>query len=261
MSKKLLKQKICLITGAGGGIGKVIAERFAEENAIVYANDRSIVNIDQWAVELSEKSNTPIIPIYFDLTNSEAVKQAIMRIKKEQGRIDVLINNAGLVINEQFGMVSKEEIKEIFEVNVFGLFDLMQFVARIMLRQKSGSIVNISSVVGVQGSKGQTAYSASKGAVISLTKSAAKELAPYQVRVNSVAPGMTETDRIQVSIKEKFKDTVPEIGMGRLASPADIADACLYFASDLSKFTTGQILVVGGGADTISRDFYDIKYK
>ena len=247
MMTKLLENKICLITGAARGIGQAIAERFAGEGAIVYANDLREGEMDEWAKACSEKYNTRVIPVYFDLTDTEAVKQAVMRVKKEQGRIDVLINNAGIVSNEPFGMVSKEKMREMFEVNIFGLLDLTQFVARIMMKQKSGSIVNISSIVGVQGSKGQIAYSASKGAVIAFTKSAAKELAPYQVRVNSVAPGMTKTERIQTTIKEQYKGIVPEIGMGRLASTLDIANACLYFASDLSEFTTGQILVVGGG--------------
>ena len=247
MSAKQLSEKVCLITGTAKGIGKVIAELFAKEGAIVYANARSESSIEQWAAELSQKNDTQVIPTYFDLTDSDAVKQAVMRIKKEQGKIDVLVNNAGIVSNEALGMISKEKTREMFEVNVFGLLDLTQLVARIMLRQKSGSIINISSIVGVLGSKGQVAYSASKGAIIALTKSAAKELAPYQVRVNSVAPGMTDTERIQATVKEQYKGIVPEIGMGRLASPMDIAGACLYFASDLSEFTTGQILTVGGG--------------
>ena len=116
-----------------------------------------------------------------------------------------------------------------------------------MKRQKQGSIINISSAVGVEGSRGQIAYSASKGAVISITKSMAKELAHDNIRVNAVAPGMIHTERLEVTIKEEYNGHIPEIGMGRLGTPEEVAGACLYLASDLSTYTTGQILEIGGG--------------
>ena len=148
-----------------------------------------------------------------------------------------------------------------FDVNVFGLMELSQLVAvKLMKGKKKGSIVNIASIVGVEGSRGQVAYSASKGAVISLTKSMAKELAPDNIRVNAVAPGMIETERLKVAIKEEYKGKIPEIGMGRLGKPDEIAQACLYFASDMSTYTTGQILTVGGGNGTQARFFYDIRF-
>ncbi len=248
MSTELLLSKICLVTGASRGIGAAIAERFAREGAVVYANARTPGSIDAWADELSQKYGTRVLPLYFDLTDADAMKLAVLQIKKNDGKIDVLVNNAGMVSNQLLGMVSRENTRAMLETNVVALLDLLQLVAtRFMMKQKSGSIINISSIVGVEGSKGQVAYSASKGAVIALTKSAAKELAPYQIRVNSVAPGMTDTERIQVTIKEQYKGMTPEIGMGRLATPLDIANACLYFASDLSAYTTGQILTVAGG--------------
>lgn len=245
---KRLENKVCLITGTSRGIGKQIAEVFASESAFVYAHARKEGSIDSWCRQMQQEYSTHMIPLYFDLTDSAGIKAAASKIRKEAGRIDVLVNNAGMVTNELIGMIDIKTMKEMFDVNVFGLTELMQLVTtKFMIRQKSGSIINISSIVGVEGSRGQAAYSASKGAVISLTKSAAKELAPYQIRVNSVAPGITDTERIQGTIKEIYKGKLPEIGMGRLASTNDIAQACLYLASEESAYVTGQILTVAGG--------------
>ncbi len=155
-----------------------------------------------------------------------------------------------------------DKTREMFEVNVFGMMELTQIVAtRFMMKQKSGSIINMASVVGVEGSRGQIAYSASKGAVISMTKSMSKELAPYNIRVNAIAPGMIQTERLNVTMKDAYKDKAPAIGMGRLGNPQEVADGCLYFAADLSAYTTGQILVIGGGYDTSTRSLFDIEFK
>lgn len=203
--------------------------------------------LEEWAVQVNEGTAGRIIPIYFDVTSTEEIKKAVMRLKKEQGTVDVLVNNAGMVTNELLGMISKDTVRAMFETNVFGLLELTQYIStKFMMKQKSGSIINIASVVGVEGSKGQIAYSASKGAVVAMTKSMAKELAAYDVRVNAVAPGMIETDRIKTTIEEKYKDKIPEIGMGRLGTALEVADACLYFASEQAGYTTGQVLVVSG---------------
>lgn len=245
---KRLENKVCLITGTSRGIGKQIAEVFASEGGFIYAHARKEGSIDSWCRQMQQEYDVQMVPLYFDLKDSVGIKGAACQIKKATGRIDVLVNNAGLVTNELIGMINIKTMKEMFDVNVFGLTELMQLVAtKFMIRQKGGSIINISSMVGVEGSRGQVAYSASKGAVISLTKSAAKELAPYQIRVNSVAPGITDTERIQGTIKEIYKGKLPEIGMERLASTNDIAQACLYLASDESAYVTGQILTVAGG--------------
>lgn len=242
-----LKGKICLITGTSRGIGQATAERFAKEGAIVYANARAEGCLSDWVEEINANAEGQIVPIYFDLVRTEEIKQAAMKIKKEQGKVDVLVNNAGMVTNELLGMISRDKTREMFEVNVLGLLDLTQLiVSRFMMRQKRGSVINMASMVGLEGSKGQIAYSASKGAVISLTKSMAKELAPHNIRVNAIAPGMIGTDRLQDTIKEAYKENIPPIGMGRLGTTEEIAEACMYFASDISGYTTGQILAVGG---------------
>ena len=244
----MLTEKICLVTGTSKGIGRCIAERFAQEGATVYASARTEGCLEEWADQINSYGKGKIIPIYFDMKDSAGIRQAVMGLKKEAGRVDVLVNNAGMVTNENLGMISMEKTREMFETNVFGLLELTQFIAtRFMMKQKSGSIINIASIVGVEGSRGQVAYSASKGAVIALTKSMAKELAPMQIRVNAVAPGMIATDRLKVTIKDVYKDHVPPIGMGRLGMPEEVANGCLYFASDAASYTTGQILVIGGG--------------
>lgn len=258
----ILKEKVCLITGTSRGIGQKIAEKFAGEGGIVYASARSEGCLEEWAESINAKVSGKIYPIYFDMTSSEGIRQTVMRLKKEQGRVDALVNNAGMVNNEMLGMISMEKTREMFAVNVFGLLELTQLIAtRFMVKQKSGSIVNIASIVGVEGSRGQAAYSASKGAVIALTKSLAKELAPNNVRVNAVAPSMVATDRLKVTIKDVYKEHVPPIGMGRLGTPEEVADACLYFASEQSSYTTGQILVVSGGYNTQSRALFDIDFE
>lgn len=244
----MLSEKVCLVTGTSRGIGQKIAEKFAQAGGLVYASARSAGCLEEWAESVNAEVPGKIYPIYFDMINSEGIRQAVMRLKKEQGRVDVLVNNAGMVTNETLGMISMEKTKEMFAVNVFGLLELTQLIAtRFMVKQKSGSIVNIASIVGVEGSSGQVAYSASKGAVIALTKSMSRELAPHNVRVNAVAPGMIATDRLKATIKDAYKDHIPPIGMGRLGTPEEVAGACLYFAAEQSCYTTGQILEVAGG--------------
>ncbi|PKM94542.1 MAG: 3-oxoacyl-ACP reductase [Firmicutes bacterium HGW-Firmicutes-1] len=245
-NSRLLEGKVCLITGTSRGIGRSIAEQFAKEGAIVYANARGNGSIDEWAKENSERYHTVVVPLYFDITDTAASKEAVMKIKQEQGHIDVLVNNAAVEIGELIGMISHESMMKMFEVNVYALINLLQFVARIMSNQTGGSIINISSVVGLRGNRGQLVYSATKGAVIALTKSAAKELAPKNIRVNSVAPGLTDTDMVREFDREHLKERISNIGMGRLAKPEDIAGACVFLASDLSEYISGQILGVDG---------------
>jgi 3-oxoacyl-[acyl-carrier protein] reductase len=245
---EILEGKVCLVTGSNRGIGKAIVERYAEEGAIVFANARKEGSLDDWAQEHLEKFQTTIIPLYFDITDAVACKNAIMKIKSDYGRIDILVNNAGMVTYELLPMINFNDLRTMFEVNVIAMIKLVQLASRVMTRQKSGSIINMSSIVGVQGVKGQAAYSATKGAVISFTKSAAKELAENNIRVNAIAPGMVGTDRLIEVFEKSFKDKVSNIGMGRLATPKEIADTCVYLGSDLSTYVTGQVLGVDGSS-------------
>jgi 3-oxoacyl-[acyl-carrier protein] reductase len=244
----MLDGKICLVTGAGTGIGKAIAQKFAKEGAIVYANVYLDSMTEGLLDGLNEDEVKRIIIDCYDITDNCSVKKAIMKIKKQYKKLDVLVNSAGLAYNEKIGMMSMSNIEKMFKVNVFALLEITQLTARLMMRQNNGSIINISSMVGLKGDKGQTAYSASKGAVISITRSAAKELAPYNIRVNSVAPGLTETDMFRQTDESFLEERLSNIGMNRIAKPEEIADACIFLASDYSTYITGQILGVDGSA-------------
>ena len=237
----LLENKVCIITGAAQGIGRQIAEQFAADGAIVYACDRQTFTTD----------NPQIHPIELDITNATAVKTALMQIFKAEGHIDCLVNNAGIVYNRKIGMIMREETERMFLVNVIAVLELIQLVSRLMARCGGGSIVNIASVTAVLGSPGQVAYSATKGAVISLTKSAAKELAPQGIRVNAVAPGIVKTERFAELYEangEKIDERIKRIALGRLGTPVDIANACAFLASDRAAYISGQILGVDGCA-------------
>ena len=242
----ILKDKICIVTGAAQGIGRGIAERMLAEGGIVYGCDRAAGSMDAFAA-----ANPNFHPLYFDVTDAAAAKGAMMQVKREQGRIDVLVNNAGVVFNKKIGMIVREETELMFRVNVIAVIELIQLVARIMARTGGGSIVNIASVTAVLGSAGQSAYSATKGAIISFTRSSAKELAPQGIRVNAVAPGIVRTERFEELYEasgDKIDTRIGRIALGRLGTPDDVADACCFLASDHASYISGQILGVDGCA-------------
>lgn len=244
----LLAGKVALVTGAGRGIGNKTAERFAEEGAIVYVTDRTEGKLELFAEEIGEKNKTQVIPLYFDVTDENAAKRAIMTIKKGHGRLDVLVNNAGIMRDNVIGMIGQQLVHDVFDINVFAVINMIQLANKLMSRQKSGSIINISSIVGVEGAAGQLVYSASKGAVASLTKAAAKELAPNGIRVNAVAPGLINTGLLQAIGDEKIEENLKNIRLGRLGEPVDVANVILFLASDLSSYVTGEIIGIDGEA-------------
>ena len=240
-----LNNKVCIITGAGRGIGREIAELFATEGAKVYALDICSEDL-KWTIKVDiYRSN--VIPVVIDICDFTAVKDEIVGIKKKNGHIDVLVNNAGLITYELMSMIDYDKLRKMFEVNVIALIYMTQLVSRIMSRQKSGSIINMASMVGVKGAAGQMSYSATKGAVVSVTRSAAKELANSNIRVNAIAPGMVGTERFKAVLEEKFREKIADIPFGRLAEPKDIANVCLFLASDMSSYITGQVIGVDGG--------------
>lgn len=245
--ERLLENKICIVTGAAQGIGREIAKRFAADGAVVYACDRQELS----EAKIKELEEQQIHYLSFDLTDAAAVKSAMMQIFKAEGRIDVLVNNAGVVFNRKIGMIVREETELMFRINVIAVIELIQLVSRLMARNGGGSIVNIASVTAVLGSPGQVAYSATKGAIISLTKSAAKELAAQGIRVNAVAPGIVKTERFAELYEangEKIDERISRIAMGRLGTPEDIANACSFLASDRASYISGQIVGVDGCA-------------
>lgn len=238
---QLLENKIAIVTGAAQGIGRQIAAQLAADGAKVYACDR----------QTFESDNEHIYPLVFDLTDQQAAKAAMMQIFKAEGHIDILINNAGVVFNRKIGMITRDETELMFRINVIAVLELIQLVSRLMARTGGGSIVNIASVTAVLGSAGQVAYSATKGAIIAMTKSTAKELAPQHIRVNAVAPGIVETERFKElyeSDGQKIDARIQKIALGRLGTPQDVANACAFLASDRASYISGQILGVDGCA-------------
>lgn len=246
LASKLLQGKVALITGCNRGIGKSILERFAEEGAIIYATARKEGALDEIASELSNKYYTCITPIYFDVTDSNSVKEAFLKINKDKKQLDCLVNNAGIMHDALIGMVSEKLMHEVFSTNVYSVINLIQYASKFMIRQQAGSIINISSIIGTNGNAGQIVYSASKGAVISLTKSAAKELASKNIRVNAIAPGVIDTDLLSSLSSSVLSNRISNIAMGRFGTPKEVADVAVFLASDLSRYVTGQIIGVDG---------------
>lgn len=237
--ERLLQDKVCVITGAGRGIGKVIAEQFVADGAIVYVNDLQEPNVEGTK------------PICFDVTDSNALKTGLMQVYKAEGRIDCIVNNAAIIKNQKLGMVTKQLLEKMYAVNVFAVIDMIQIASRLMARTGGGCFVNMASVTGVVGSPGQVAYSSTKGAVITITKSAAKELAPMKIRVNAVAPGIVKTERFEELYEatgDKINERIEKIALGRLGTPQDIANAVAFLASDRASYISGQILGVDGCA-------------
>lgn len=246
MMSELLKDKVCIVTGAAQGIGKSIALKMIEDGAIVYGCDRLADSMRDMELEYER-----FHALYFDVTDTQASKESMMRVKKEQGRIDALVNNAGVVFNKKIGMILRSETELMFRVNVIAVIEMVQLVSRLMARNGGGSIVNIASVTAVLGSSGQSAYSATKGAIMSFTKSAAKELADQGICVNAVAPGIVKTERFSELYEEsgeKIDIRIQKIALGRLGTPEDVANACAFLVSDRSSYISGQILGVDGCA-------------
>lgn len=239
----LLENKVALITGCSRGIGYAMAELFAREGAVVYACARSEGCLDETAA----RHDGRLVPVYFDVRDADAVKKCVMRIKKEQGRLDILVNNAGVMKDDLIEMVSTRTMADTFETNVFAPVHVTQMALKLMKRQKSGSIINVTSIVGLRGSAGQTAYAASKGAVAALTKTWARELVADGIRVNGIAPGKIDTPMYRSIGEARVAAGVAEIGMGRLGRPEEVAAAALFLASDLASYVTGEILGVNGG--------------
>ena len=244
----MLQNKIVLVTGCSKGIGSSIAKKFAENGAVVYANAKTAGSLSHLIERTYE--NGKIIPVYFDVTDRAAVKDAIVRIKNAHSRRDCLVNNAGILVDTLITMLDRKTLRDIYEVNVFALFDLMSFAARIMAPRNHGSIINIASICGDEGGmRGQTAYSSCKGAVIALTKTAAKELGPFNVRVNCVSPGFIDTDMFRSGPKNVQDQLTEGVYLdARVGEPEEVANVCLFLASDLASYVNGENIRVDGFA-------------
>mgnify|MGYP001464698607 FL=1 len=231
----LLKNKNTVITGCNRGIGKEIIKVFAENGANIWACvRRESGTFSKYINNLEQKHSVSINPVYFDLSDEEQIKTGVKTIKETKEPVDILVNNAGVIFTALFQMTSMQKLKEMFEINYFSQMLLTQYISRIMMRQKSGSIINISSSAALEGNEGRTGYASAKAAMITSTKVLAKELAPYNIRVNAVAPGLTQTEMMESSTPEDaLRETLNRICMKRVGQPEEIANTVLFLASDL----------------------------
>jgi len=245
-----VKDKVVLITGSTRGIGNAIAREFIKENAKVVICgsklENSIKSVEELKKELN-KNNDNILPVGLNMKDTSKIKEVIEEIISKWGRIDVLINNAGITSNVSLLDSTDKEFREMFDINFFGVVSLTREVVKYM-KDTGGSIINTSSMVGTYGGRNQSAYSASKFAINGLTKSLAKELGMYNIRVNAVSPGVVGTDMVRENVSEEMKAGLLRMTpLGKMAEPKELAGIYLYLASDNSSFTTGQIIGVDGG--------------
>ncbi len=248
MSTKLLNGKNAIVTGTARGIGHKIVEVFAANGANVWACARKQTEeMDAYCKELSEQYGVEVKPVYFELTDRTAMKEAFKSIMAEKKPIDILVNNAGITYNALFQMSNEEKIKESFDINFTSPYLFSQYVIKLMLRAGQGSVVNISSTAAIDGNSGRSIYGATKASVWCASKSMAEELGPKGIRVNCIAPGITQTDMLSSMTEEVINETVMATDSQRAGEPVDIANAALFLASDLSSYITGQILRVDGG--------------
>ncbi|HET9646422.1 MAG TPA: SDR family NAD(P)-dependent oxidoreductase [Burkholderiaceae bacterium] len=242
-----LAGKVCLVTGGSRGIGRDSARLLALSGANVILVGRDEQALFQAAQEINREAGAELArPRVCDVTDEAAVRDLYQAVFKSFKRLDVLVANAGVLDDALIGMVSRPQIERVFSVNTFGVLYCAQYASRLMARSGGGSIVNITSIIGTHGNPGQAVYGGSKAAVIGITKSLAKELAPQNVRVNAVAPGFIDTDMTRGLPRDKYEARARSIGMGRVGTPQDVAKVVLFLASDLSSYVTGQIIGVDG---------------
>ena len=242
------EKRKALITGASRGIGRAICVKLASEGTDIVFSYRSGDEAASETVNLCREYGIEIHAIKADVSNSEECERLIKEaVDLLGGRIDILVNNAGITKDNLIGRMKDEDFDAVLDVNLKGTFYMMRGVSRLMLRQRAGRIINMSSVVGVMGNAGQVNYSASKAGVIGMTKSLARELASRHITVNAVAPGMIETDMtgaMSDAVKEKVVENIPFKEMGK---PEDIAETVAFLAGDGARYITGQVLCVDGG--------------
>lgn len=244
-----LQGKNAIVTGARTGIGRAIVERFAREGANVWA----IVHREDsaWLRDmeaLAAEHKVWIKPVYIDLSDEEQIKQGMQNIIKEKLPIDILVNAAGVLSPKRlFTMTSMADVRKLMDVNFFAVLQMSQLVSRMMMRQKSGSIVNISSMSAWGDDTAQLEYAVSKAAINCATKKMAKELGAYGIRVNAVAPGLIETKMLAEANEEDVANLVSGTSLKRLGQPTDVADLIAYLVSDEASYVTGQVIRIDGG--------------
>lgn len=245
---KLLENKVALVTGGSRGIGEAIVRRFAEQGATVaftYVSDSSAAKSNALAEELSA-TGTTVKAFQSDAASFSDAETLIGAIVKEFGRLDVVVNNAGITRDNLMLRMTEQQWDEVINTNLKSVFNITKHALRPMLKQRSGSIINMSSVVGVFGNAGQANYAASKAGIFGFSKSIAKEYGNRNIRCNAIAPGYIETEMTHV-LSDEVKDTfLKNIPLGRMGKGEEIADACVFLGSDMSVYVSGQTLSVCG---------------
>ena len=239
-----LDGKVAMVTGGGRGIGRAIASELAcGLGARVAVLDRDY----EHALEVAAEIKCGATGFRVDVSDWAAIEACVAAVERDLGPIEVLVNNAGITRDNLLARLSEEQWDTVMDVNLKGAYLTMKAVTRGMMKRRSGRIINIASVVGLVGNKGQSNYAASKAGLIGLTKAVAKELAPRNVRVNAVAPGFIETDMTAGLSAEARAALSTQIALGRLGTPQDVASAVAFLASDAAAYITGQVIVVDGG--------------
>lgn len=244
----LLRDKVAFITGSSRGIGWAIAELFAAHGAHIILNGhRDAAALENKKAALEKQFGVKTLSYFGDITDTAALQNFYQDIFKTFGRLDILVNNAGILDDKLIGMITDASIQQTFSVNTFAVIHNLQLAARLMRRNASGSIINVSSIIGTHGNDGQVVYGGSKAAVIGITQSAAKELAPQNIRVNAITPGFIETDMVKQLPADKYQERLAGIKMQRIGKPSEVANVALFLAADLSSYVTGQVIGVDGG--------------
>jgi len=241
------ENQVAVVTGAGRGIGHAIAVRLAKEGARVASVSRTEANAKKTADEINAARADAAKAYAVDVADQAAVQKAAAQIFEDFGRVDILVNNAGVTRDGLSMRMSMEDWDTVLNTNLKGAFNFTQAVMRPMIKQRSGRIINISSIAGLTGNAGQANYAASKAGLIGLTKTLARELASRGITVNAVAPGLIETDMTTVLSDEIRQGILQKVPLGKLGEPDDIAGAVAYLASPEAKYITGQVLTVDGG--------------
>jgi len=247
MGQKRLLNKIAIVTGGAQGIGKSIVRKLASEGANCVIVDVDIQNAENTAKEVREELNVETLVFKVDVSNFKEVQNCVDETFKKFGRIDILVNNAGITKDNLILKMTEEEWDKVLDINLKGCFNFIKAVSKYMLKQRSGRIINIASVVGLMGNPGQANYSASKGGLIALTKTVAKEFASRNILVNAVAPGYIKTRMTEALTEEQKKKLQEYIPLNRLGEPEDVANAVWFLSIEESSYITGQVISVNGG--------------